>query len=63
MMIDVTRCKAFDAPHKHATDRTVIYPATGGSMLGPRFDVCPFECLRAKDAVRDSQSHGIRIVK
>ena len=53
MLIDVVSCKSFDAPHKHGTDRTVIYSETGIS-LGPRFEVCPFETLRAKDAARET---------
>lgn len=47
-MIDVMACKRFDAPHKHATNRTKIYTEKG-MQLGPRFEVCPFDTLRARD--------------
>lgn len=50
-LIDVMSCKHFDSPHKHGTDRTLIH-GENGTSLGPRFFICPFDCLRAKDAMR-----------
>lgn len=49
--IDVIACKAGSFPHKHATDRTVIYSVAGVS-LGPRFEICPLKTLRAKDSMQ-----------
>jgi hypothetical protein len=61
--INVISCKNAPLwPHRHATDRTKIY-AESGFKLGPVFEVCPFACLSAKDAVRDKFKHGIKRVK